>query len=315
MSTLSDGSAEPRRRPEAIVAVPVRHPGRWVAAAIIAACSPPSWCNCVDHQPPASSGGSSATTCSATSILHGRPGHHRADDHRHGRSGIVLGRRPGGDAAVAEPDRVGRGVGLHLVLPGHAGAGAAVLLDSIAARLPVDLARASRSAPAGCSRDDPKTLITQFVAALPRARPQRGRLHGRDRPRPASSSVDEGQVEAASALGMTRLQTMRRIVLPQAMRVIIPPTGNETISMLKTTSLAFVHRLHRAALPVADHLRPQLPDDPAADRGQHLVPVHDLGPARSARTTSSVASPAAPARELPPTPFQQLRAGSPAQPA
>jgi polar amino acid transport system permease protein len=50
-------------------------------------------------------------------------------------------------------------------------------------------------------------------------------------------SVDEGQHEAAGALGMTRLQTMRRIVLPQAMRVIIPPTGNETISMLKTSSL------------------------------------------------------------------------------
>jgi polar amino acid transport system permease protein len=53
-------------------------------------------------------------------------------------------------------------------------------------------------------------------------------------------SVDEGQEEAALSLGMTRLQTMRRIVLPQAMRVIIPPTGNETISMLKTTSLASV---------------------------------------------------------------------------
>lgn len=53
-------------------------------------------------------------------------------------------------------------------------------------------------------------------------------------------SVDHGQTEAAQALGMTRLQVMRRIVLPQAMRVIIPPTGNETISMLKTTSLAFV---------------------------------------------------------------------------
>jgi polar amino acid transport system permease protein len=50
-------------------------------------------------------------------------------------------------------------------------------------------------------------------------------------------SVDEGQTEAASALGMTRLLTLRRVVLPQAMRVIIPPTGNETISMLKTTSL------------------------------------------------------------------------------
>jgi polar amino acid transport system permease protein len=51
-------------------------------------------------------------------------------------------------------------------------------------------------------------------------------------------SVDEGQVEAAHALGMTPLLTMRRIVLPQAMRVIMPPTGNEFISMLKTTSLA-----------------------------------------------------------------------------
>ena len=53
-------------------------------------------------------------------------------------------------------------------------------------------------------------------------------------------SVDEGQREAANALGMSRLQTMRLIVLPQAMRVIIPPTGNETISMLKNTSLAYV---------------------------------------------------------------------------
>jgi polar amino acid transport system permease protein len=53
-------------------------------------------------------------------------------------------------------------------------------------------------------------------------------------------SVEEGQTEAAHALGMTRLLTMRRIVLPQAMRVIIPPTGNETISMLKTTSLVSV---------------------------------------------------------------------------
>ncbi len=50
-------------------------------------------------------------------------------------------------------------------------------------------------------------------------------------------SVPEGQGDAARSLGMTRLQTMGRIVLPQAMRVIIPPTGNETISMLKTTSL------------------------------------------------------------------------------
>jgi polar amino acid transport system permease protein len=53
-------------------------------------------------------------------------------------------------------------------------------------------------------------------------------------------AVDEGQHEAAASIGMSRLQTMRRVILPQAMRVIIPPTGNETISMLKNTSLISV---------------------------------------------------------------------------
>jgi polar amino acid transport system permease protein len=51
-------------------------------------------------------------------------------------------------------------------------------------------------------------------------------------------AVDPGQTEAAESLGMRYGQIMRRIILPQAMRVIIPPTGNELISMLKTTSLA-----------------------------------------------------------------------------
>ncbi|MEU0095645.1 amino acid ABC transporter permease [Kribbella sp. NPDC006257] len=50
-------------------------------------------------------------------------------------------------------------------------------------------------------------------------------------------SVDPGQAEAAQALGMGRGKVMRRVVLPQAMRVIVPPTGNETIAMLKDTSL------------------------------------------------------------------------------
>ncbi len=53
-------------------------------------------------------------------------------------------------------------------------------------------------------------------------------------------SVHQGQTEAAMALGMRRTQVLQRIVLPQAMKVIIPPTGNETISMLKTSSLAFI---------------------------------------------------------------------------
>lgn len=53
-------------------------------------------------------------------------------------------------------------------------------------------------------------------------------------------SVDHGQTEAAKAIGMTRLTTLRRIVLPQAMRVIIPPVGNEVVSMVKLTSIASV---------------------------------------------------------------------------
>ncbi|WIK61892.1 amino acid ABC transporter permease [Gleimia europaea] len=51
------------------------------------------------------------------------------------------------------------------------------------------------------------------------------------------NAVDKGQWEAATALGMKRGRILRRIILPQTMRVIIPPIGNETISMLKTTSL------------------------------------------------------------------------------
>ncbi|MEU3247933.1 MULTISPECIES: amino acid ABC transporter permease [unclassified Streptomyces] len=52
-------------------------------------------------------------------------------------------------------------------------------------------------------------------------------------------AVDEGQTEAAHALGMSHTKTLARIVIPQAMRVIVPPTGNEFINMLKTSSLVY----------------------------------------------------------------------------
>ncbi len=64
-------------------------------------------------------------------------------------------------------------------------------------------------------------------------------------------SVDSGQSEAAMALGMSRPLALRRIVLPQAMRVVLPPTGNETIAMLKDTSLVI-------AVPVTNELFFQL---------------------------------------------------------
>jgi polar amino acid transport system permease protein len=53
-------------------------------------------------------------------------------------------------------------------------------------------------------------------------------------------AVDHGQVDAALALGMSRALAMRRIILPQALRVIIPPAGNQFISLLKATSLVSV---------------------------------------------------------------------------
>ena len=85
---------------------------------------------------------------------------------------------------------------------------------------------------------DVNTLITAFRAAVLGLGLNEG-AYMAEIVRAGIISVDEGQTDAAQSLGMTRTQTMRRIVLPQAMRVIIPPTGNETISMLKTTSLAY----------------------------------------------------------------------------
>jgi polar amino acid transport system permease protein len=86
---------------------------------------------------------------------------------------------------------------------------------------------------------DANTLIKPFTAAILGLGLNEG-AYMSEIVRGGMLSVDEGQSEAAHALGMRRLQTLRRIVLPQAMRVIIPPTGNETISMLKTTSLVVV---------------------------------------------------------------------------
>ncbi|MEO6858040.1 MAG: amino acid ABC transporter permease [Solirubrobacteraceae bacterium] len=83
------------------------------------------------------------------------------------------------------------------------------------------------------------TVITAFVAALIALSLNEG-AYMSEIVRAGIISVPEGQTEAAQSLGMSRLQTMRLIVLPQAMRVILPPTGNETISMLKNTSLISV---------------------------------------------------------------------------
>ncbi|PZO97451.1 MAG: amino acid ABC transporter permease [Gardnerella vaginalis] len=76
-------------------------------------------------------------------------------------------------------------------------------------------------------------------------------------------AVDAGQVEAAQALGMSRSLMMRRVILPQAMRIIVPPLGNETIGMLKTTSLVlavpFTLELQFATNAIANRIYKPIP--------------------------------------------------------
>jgi polar amino acid transport system permease protein len=86
---------------------------------------------------------------------------------------------------------------------------------------------------------DLNTWLTPFTAACAALALNEG-AYMSEIVRAGIVSVDEGQTEAAQSVGMSRLMALRLIVLPQAMRVIIPPTGNETISMLKTSSLASV---------------------------------------------------------------------------
>jgi polar amino acid transport system permease protein len=119
-------------------------------------------------------------------------------------------------------------------------------------------------------------------------------------------SVDVGQNEAAQSIGMSNLKTLRHIVLPQAMRLIIPPTGNETISMLKTSSLASV-------VAVTELL---LATDNISERTYQVVPLLMVASIWYLIVTSILTIgqyyverryARGSARELPPTPWQHLR--------
>jgi len=120
-------------------------------------------------------------------------------------------------------------------------------------------------------------------------------------------SVDEGQAEAASSLGLSRGLTLRKVVLPQAMRVIIPPTGNETISMLKTTSLVSVIAgtdLFQATQNIANTTYQIVPLLLVASLWYlFFTSIMTVGQYYIERYYARGAS-----RQLPPTPFQQLKA-------
>jgi len=86
---------------------------------------------------------------------------------------------------------------------------------------------------------DTNSVITSMVAAMLGLGLNEG-AYMSEIIRAGIQSVDHGQSEAAAALGMSRRRAMSRVVLPQAMRVIVPPTGNQVISMLKGTSLVSI---------------------------------------------------------------------------
>ncbi|MGW2205367.1 amino acid ABC transporter permease, partial [Streptomyces sp. NPDC001774] len=105
----------------------------------------------------------------------------------------------------------------------------------------------------GFYRDEMTDVMTPFLAALLGLGLNEG-AYMAEIVRAGIQSVDEGQTEASQALGMSQGKTMRRVVLPQSMRVIIPPTGNEFINMLKTSSLVVAVQypdLLRAAQDIA----------------------------------------------------------------
>lgn len=224
-------TATGKRRPEAVRAVPVRHPGRWVGAAVIAVLvamgissllTNPNWDWSLIREwifsPPIVKGVGVTIVLTILSMVMGLVG------------GVLLAIMRLSPNPVLNGSAwvyvwVFRGTPIFVQL---------FLWGSIVALY----SQLSLGIPFGPEffTFDTKVLIPAFVAALLGLGLNEA-AYMAEIVRAGILGVDEGQNEAATALGMSRLQTLRRIVLPQAMRVIVPPTGNETISMLKTTSL------------------------------------------------------------------------------
>ena len=241
-------TSEPgRERPEPIRAVPLRHPGRWVAIAVIAVLAAMfvhmlvtndafQWAFIRDNalSEPVLTGAKNTLILTALSMIGGIS------------FGIVLAVMrlspnpvlSGGAWVYVWFFRAVPRVVL-LILFGNLG----VLYAQYDVGIPFDRQIADLF---GLSFDgrffgvSANTILTAFVAALLGLALSEA-AYMAEIVRAGISSIDEGQTEAAQALGMSRGRLMRRIVLPQAMRVIVPPTGNETIAMVKDTALvAFV---------------------------------------------------------------------------
>jgi polar amino acid transport system permease protein len=238
----------PAVRPDEIKAVPVRHPGRWIAGAIVVflavaladsmASNPRFQWGIVGHYFTSSrilSGLVVTLELTAASMA----------------IGIVLGVVLAVMRLSPNPLVSGSSWVYIWLFRGTPVLVQILLWYNIAALYP----RFSLGIPFGptFAHFDASVLITPFVAGMLALGLNEG-AYMAEIVRAGIISVDEGQTEAAQSLGMTRLLTMRRIVLPQAMRVIVPPTGNETISMLKTTSLVSVIALPHPELLYASQL-------------------------------------------------------------
>jgi polar amino acid transport system permease protein len=221
-------------RPEPIKAVPVRHPGRWLAVAVLAVLAA-MFVNTVLtndgfrwpivgqylFSPPILNGLRNTLTLTALSMLIGIVG------------GIALA------VMRLSPNPVlSRVSAIYIWLFRGTPVIAQLLFWNFLAALYPQLSLGIPFGP-GFVYFDTNQLINQFAACLLGLGLNEA-AYMAEIVRGGMISVEHGQSEAAGALGMSRTQTLRRIVLPQAMRVIIPPTGNETISMLKTTSLVVV---------------------------------------------------------------------------
>ncbi|MFI0355493.1 amino acid ABC transporter permease [Actinomadura sp. 9N407] len=258
MTHSTEDSSAARARPETITAVPVRHPGRWVTVGVIAVLTAMfvhmlvtnekfQWSFIIDNafRPNIIRG---VYTTIALTVL-----------------AMIIGVLMGVGLAIMRlsPNPVLSGVAwlytwffravprlVLAILFGNMGIlyaqydiGGVPFAAQFSDLLGVDITGTLFSL-------DARTLLTGFMAGL-LALALSEAAYMAEIVRAGILSVDPGQSEAASALGMSRFQTLRRIVLPQAMRVIIPPTGNETIAMLKDTSLV-------AFVPVSNELFFQL---------------------------------------------------------
>jgi polar amino acid transport system permease protein len=238
MTMVSDSEAAPiesRVRPEAIKAIPVRRPGRWLAAAVVVVLAATLVHSAVTN--PRFDWPTVGDYLFSSDILHGLLVTLELTAIAMG-IGIVLGVVLAVMRLSPNPLVSGASSFYIWLFRGTPVLVQLLFWSFISAVYPVLHFGIPFLAPDLVSGDANK-LITPFAAAILGLGLNEG-AYMAEIVRAGILSVDEGQTEAAQALGMRRLQTMRRIVLPQAARVIVPPTGNETISMLKTTALVSV---------------------------------------------------------------------------